>query len=352
MTSRVRHPLTREYWKLQLIFWGAYWALNLIFASSWGYTSWLTNLLFVLLSLLLMSITHAYRWIYVRHALDRSIGSIGLHLLWMLPLSALLIQTVVSSLAYLCLKFFSVAPQSVGAWSPTLFMMYLFNTAIILMLWCLMFLWRFETMRRRHAEREHWQNEIRLREAELQFLRSQINSHFLFNALNNIRSLILEDPHAARQGLSDLATMLRGILHSEAASTVSLREEVELVKGYLALEALQFEQRMSFDIAIDPRVQDARIPPLLLQTLVENAIKHGIARRACGGAVRVSAAPLGTGQWRLEVENPPAELPPRHDGNGIGLRNARERLKAAFGDGASLDLVIGDQVRATADLPL
>jgi signal transduction histidine kinase len=352
MTTSARHPISREYWKLQFIFWSAYWLLNLIFAGSWGYNSWLTNVLFVFLSVLLVGVTHGYRLLYVRYALDKPIGTIGLHLLWLLPLSALLIQILVSAFVYICLQLFPVAPQSVGPWSAAAFVTYVFNTAIILMLWCLVCLWRFESLRRRETERDHWRNEVRLREVELQFLRSQINSHFLFNALNNIRALILEDPQAARQGLSDLATLLRGVMHSEAVSTVSLRDEVELVKGYLALEALQFEQRLSFDLAIDPRVQDARLPPLLLQTLVENAIKHGIARRATGGAVRISAVPLAGGRWRLEVENPPAELPPKHASNGIGLKNARERLKAVFGELASLDLAFAGNVRATAELPL
>src|SRR5690606_35913235 len=124
-----------------------------------------------------------------------------------------------------------------------------------------------------------WQNEIRLRELELQFLRSQINSHFLFNALNNIRALILEDTSAARQALSDLATLLRGLMQSEHKQTVPLREELEWVQGYLALESLQFEQRLQFDLDIDSTLLDASLPPMLLQTLVENAIKHGIARR-------------------------------------------------------------------------
>jgi LytS/YehU family sensor histidine kinase len=268
-----------------------------------------------------------------------------------LPLSAVLVQIVVGVTAFLAIRLYQpslpIGPASVGA-----FVGYAMNTTIILMVWCLVYLLHAEWTKRRLAEREHWENEIRLRDLELQFLRSQINSHFVFNALNNIRSLILEDTEAARRALTDLAALLRGLMNNEAKATVSLREETEGVKGYLALEALQLERRLTYELDVAPELLDARLPPLLLQTLVENAIKHGIARRRSGGCVRISAAALPASRWRLRVENPPAELPAAHEGSGIGLRNARARLEAAFGDRATLELTSGSNVLATAEMPL
>jgi hypothetical protein len=343
---------SRKYWRFQFIFWGAYWALNLIFARAWGYDFWLYDVLFVLISGVLLAVTHGYRQLYVRYGQYKPITTVCLHLVWLLPLSAVLAQLLVAVLTYACFVLISVSgPGDLTLSTEGAFVGYVINTTIILMLWCLICLLSTEWVRRRKAEHDYWQNQLRLREVELQFLRSQINSHFLFNTLNNIRALILEDAQAARQALNDLATLLRGVMHSEAVATISLRDEIELVKGYLALEALQFEQRLSFDFAIDPRVQDAKVPPLLLQTLVENAIKHGIARRSAGGAVHISAAPTAGKRWRLQVENPPAELPATGEGNGIGLKNARERLKAIFGDLASLELSSTATVLATAELP-
>jgi sensor histidine kinase YesM len=350
-TPTVNHAATREYWRFQLIFWGAYCLLNILFGWNWGYSSWPTILLFVLLSALFIATTHGYCHLYLRYGRDKSAGTIALHFLWLLPLSALLIVMTTSAVSYALLQVLPAGSRNIGPWSWAIFVTYVVNASIILGVWSLIGLWRAETLRRRAAEREHWQNEVRLREVELQFLRSQINSHFLFNALNNIRSLILEDPNAARQALSDMATMLRGVMHSEAVSTVSLRDEIELVKGYLALEVLQFEQRLRFAFDIDPGLHDAKLPPLLLQTLVENAIKHGIARRQSGGAVHISAMPTEGGRWRLQVENPLAELPLARVSSGIGLRNARERLRAIFGELASLDLKFGSSVLAVADLP-
>jgi signal transduction histidine kinase len=345
-------PPSRAYRRFQLIFWGGYWLLNIAYAQNWGYRSWLTLALFGFLSCMLAGTTHGYRHLYLRYGLDKTLGGIGLHLMWLLPLSALSIVVAMSLASYASLRLLPVAgPSAVGPWSWPIFVTYIVNSIFILGIWSLICLWRAESQRRGSAERDHWRNEIRLREVELQFLRSQINSHFLFNALNNIRALILEDPQAARQALTDLATMLRGVMHSEAVTTVSLRDELALVKGYLALEALQFEHRLSFDFAIDPLLQDAKLPPLLLQTLVENAIKHGIARRAGGGAVHISAAPTADRRWRLQVENPPAELPATREGQGIGLKNARARLKAIFGDLASLELRTAATVLAVAELP-
>jgi LytS/YehU family sensor histidine kinase len=344
---------SRRYWVFQIGFWGGYWLLNLIFATAYGYSALLINLTFALLSILMLGLTHLYSRVYRKWFPEKSIASISLHLLWLLPLSAMALQFILYGIIYSAFQIFpawngaGLAPASMGA-----FIVYSINTCIILIVWCLVYLLRAEWTRRRRAEREHWQNEVKLREVELQFLRSQINSHFLFNALNNIRALILEDAHAARQALTDLAVLLRGLMHNETKLTVALRDEIAWVKGYLALETLQFEQRLAYDLHVEDQVMDAQVPPMLLQTLVENAIKHGIARRRAGGIIRISAVALTPSRWQLLVENPTAELPASHQGNGIGLKNARDRLQAAFGTEASLDLVCSSTVIATANMPL
>lgn len=342
----------KKYWLFQLAFWGGYWLLNLIFVTAWGYSSTLMNSIFFFLSLLMFVFSHGLRFFYKRFFYQKSIFYISLQLLWVLPLAAVIIQFILFGIIHLTLQTNPSLAQGIQTSSVGSFIGYSINTCIILILWCLVYLFRTEWVKRRQTERDYWQNQIKLRDIELQFLRSQINSHFLFNALNNIRSLILEDAQAARQGLNDLATLLRGLMHSEAKITVSLREEVEWVKGYLALESLQFEQRLSYELAIDPALLDAQLPPLLLQTLVENAIKHGISRRRFGGSIRISANPISSSHWRLQVENPTAELPAEHESNGIGLKNARDRLFAAFGNNARLELHFSGTVIATAEMPL
>jgi sensor histidine kinase YesM len=350
-------PLAQElqpnrYLLAQLIFWGSYLLLNVIFISAWASVSVFTTGIFIGLSLLLGITSHGLRALYHRYQLTCSFLQICLNLLWLLPLAALLVQLVLHAVIYAVLQ---LAPAQASGIQPVTagsFIGYSLNTTIMLLLWSILYLLRSEFKKRREMEITRWRDQAKLRDIELQFLRSQINSHFLFNSLNNLRALILEDPHAARQGLSDLATLLRGLLQAEAHITVPLREELDWVRGYLALEALQFEQRLQYEFVIDDSLLDAKVPPLLVQTLVENAIKHGIAGRRSGGLVSLRAQRLNNSEWQLEVENPAAELPALHQGNGIGLANARERLAMAFGERAKLDLQLGAQVIACVRLPL
>lgn len=342
----------KKYWLFQLAFWGGYWLLNIVFVTAWGYSSVLMNSIFAILSLLMFGFTHSLRLLYKRFFYQKNLAYLCLQLLWLLPVASVVIQFILFGIIYMTLQTNPALGQGLQQSSAGSFVGYSMNTCIMLILWCLVYLFKAEWAKRRQMEKTHWENQVKLRDIELQFLRSQINSHFLFNALNNIRSLILEDAQAARQGLNDLATLLRGLMHSEAKITVCLREEVEWVKGYLALEGLQFEQRLSYELAIDTELLDAKLPPLLLQTLVENAIKHGIARRRLGGKIRISAESISSSCWQLQVENPTAELPAEQESNGIGLKNARDRLSAAFANNARLELQFSSTVIATVEMPL
>lgn len=343
---------SRQYLLAQGFFWGSYLLLNIIFAMLWNSFSSAAISIFVTLSFMLLYISHQLRSLYLRNQPQLTFLRTCLHLGWLIPLTALTIQIVLHLVIYAAV---TLAPEhSAGIHSFTIssFVLYTFNTGFMLALWSMLYLLRSEFKKRRETEIAHWRDQAKLREIELQFLRSQINSHFLFNSLNNLRSLILEDPQAARKGLADLATLLRGLLQAEAHTTVSLREEMDWVRGYLALEALQFEQRLQYEFAIDDSLLDAKVPPLLLQTLVENAIKHGIAGRRTGGLVSLRAQRLNDSEWQLEVENPAAELPALHQGNGIGLANARERMAIAFGTQAKLTLQLGATVIARVTMPL
>ncbi len=339
------------YLAVQLTFWGGYFLINLLFVGVSGYYTHSSALIFLLLSLLLGFASHGLRKLYHRYAQQLSTLHLGLHLCWLLPITALVVQTLLHCLIFLSIQWLgpsnNIQPVSVGS-----FIGYSINTGIMLMLWSILYLFQREFKQRRETEIAHWRDQAKLRDMELQFLRSQINSHFLFNSINNLRALILEDPQAARQGLSDLATLLRGLLQVDSKMTVSLREELDWVRGYLALESLQFEQRLSYAFQIDERLLDEKVPPLLLQTLVENAVKHGIARRRAGGHIQINAQRLSPSHWQLEITNPAAELPAEHSGQSIGLTNTHARLAAAFGNQAKFDLAFGVSVRARVDLPL
>jgi len=188
----------------------------------------------------------------------------------------------------------------------------------------------------RSAEVDRLQLAIQSRDAKLDALKLQLNPHFLFNSLNSVRALVSEDPPQAQTMITRLARLLRTTLKSSKALTVPLRDELDLVRTYLELEAVRLEERLDYSIDAAPAMREAAIPPLLVQTLVENAVKHGVAQRPEGGCVRVTARRAGD-ELHLEVRNPGQLEDTSRDG-GIGLQNLRERLGLLFGDAATLTL--------------
>ncbi len=173
------------------------------------------------------------------------------------------------------------------------------------------------------------------RDAELRALKSQINPHFLFNCLNSISALTTSDPGRAREMCVRLSEFLRNTLGLGERESISWREEIELARTYLEVERVRFGQRLEVEMDVAEECTDCRVPALVLQPLVENAIKHGIATLVDGGIIRLESRIAG-GALQVSVENgfdPEAPAPRR---SGLGLRNVRERLRARFGAGAGV----------------
>ena len=177
--------------------------------------------------------------------------------------------------------------------------------------------------------------QVSAREAELRAVRSQLNPHFLFNSLNSINALVGSDPEGARRMCEGLGDFLRKTLQLGSRETVTLDDELALVDRYLAIEQVRFGPRLIVERAIAEDARACLLPPLLLQPLVENAIKHGVAERIEGGTVRLTARRRDD---RLEIglENPVDEGARARGGEGLGLDIVRRRLQA-LGD-ARLDL--------------
>lgn len=173
--------------------------------------------------------------------------------------------------------------------------------------------------------------------AELRVLKSQLNPHFLFNSLNSVRALIADDPGGAQKAVTQLARTLRYTLSAGQEDIVTLERELEIVADYLELESLRLGDRLRIERSVAAEAQGMHIPVMLLQTVVENAIKHGIAELPQGGALRISAT-LREDALSIEVENPRPPLPGQAASQGVGLRNAAERLRLLFGAGATLEL--------------
>lgn len=175
-----------------------------------------------------------------------------------------------------------------------------------------------------------------VKEAELRALKSQINPHFIFNSLNSLRGLIDEDPDRARQAVTQLANLLRYSLQSGQLETVAFEDELNTVNDYLALEQVRHEERLRVRVDVAPGVAGWPVPPMLLQTLVENAVKYGIAPLREGGEIGITAR-CEQDTLLIQVTNP-GSLSTKGTSTGVGLRNAAERLRLLFGDRATLHL--------------
>ena len=183
--------------------------------------------------------------------------------------------------------------------------------------------------------------EGQLHQARLEALRAQLHPHFLFNTLNAIASLV-------RQGRSEegvemiarLSDLLRRVLRHDGGQMIPLAEEIDLIEQYLSIEEVRFGDRLAVEIDIDPAVDEALVPAMILQPLVENAIRHGVERNRDRGAVRIIATPSHAGGVSITIENDGPEVLP-HDlttSEGVGLSNARDRLVEMFGAGSQFDI--------------
>ncbi len=192
----------------------------------------------------------------------------------------------------------------------------------------------------RERELRTSQLQAQLVKARLQALKSQLQPHFLFNTLNSISALMLTDVEAADRMVTRLGDLLRISLETAGTQMTTLSRELEFVNCYVKIEKVRFEERLKVSIDVAPETLDASVPHLLLQPLVDNAIKHGISRLVAGGEIRISAT-ADDADLHLEVrDNGPGvrEVAP-FPSNGVGLRITRERLETIYGQHQSVELL-------------
>ncbi len=223
----------------------------------------------------------------------------------------------------------------------------LINGSLVFLIWNLIYFFFQYFSKFQLAEVEKWQLKAEVKEAQLGSLKTQIRPHFMFNTLNNILALILEDKHKARAMLINFSELLRYSLQMSDASLVSLEEEIDMSKRYLQLLSIQYEDRLKYEIQMDKELSDTPIPPMMIQFLVENGVKHGIDQLPDGGHLFIDVRQESK-KIILEVSNS-GHLNGELKGNsslGIGLKNIKERLnliykgKAKFNIRESNNLVI------------
>ena len=209
-----------------------------------------------------------------------------------------------------------------------------FEAAIILIAWSALYFGikhygTVEEQRERLLE-----SETMAREAQLQALRYQLQPHFLFNTLNAISSLVVSrQPERATEMIAKLAALLRNTLSVPEVHLVTLREELAVTEEYLSIEQVRFGPRLAVSVSVSPEASQAQVPRFLLQPIVENSIRHGIARCPNGGEVSITASVV-EGQLRIDVENDRTEgiLQSGNEGTGLGLANTKSRLEKIYGE--------------------
>jgi sensor histidine kinase YesM len=226
------------------------------------------------------------------------------------------------------------------------------NSTVIMVSWSILYFSVNLFNQSQEMRVEKYRLESAYKDAQLRVLKSQINPHFMFNALNNIRALMLEDVHKSREMLTRLSELLRYSLAYGKTKTVSIGDELEITRNYIALNSIQFDQRLQHSFEIEPQCLNYRIPPMLIQMLVENSIKHGISQIPEGGQITVKVS-TDEESLKLEVSNT-GTLKKRNseESQNIGLKNIQERLTLLYGKNAKFTLYeSNDRVYATITIP-
>ncbi len=211
------------------------------------------------------------------------------------------------------------------------------NQTVIFMLWSsLYFLFHFvQNYRKEEIKNLKWQaakNEI-----ELNKIKSQLNPHFIFNSMNSIRALVEEDPKLAKDAITRLSNILRGSLMLGKKEVITLSEEMQLVQDYLLLEKTRFEERLTINYSIDENAFDWLVPPLMIQTLAENGIKHGISKLTKGGRIFIQAF-VQDNVLCIKLVNSGNYDENKAVETGFGLVNTKQRLQLLFGNKANFEI--------------
>ncbi len=339
------------YWICQIGGWVLYTLFSLAMIAAFGGMASLNTsgvLLQIIIFATLLLLSHAFRLYIIKQ------NWIALKVIQLIPrvllgtLSvAILAQAFIHLLIYFLLPLDGISPFS---WSA--FFAYIFNVYVVLILWSAIYF--FIKFSQKNSKNEIEKLELRsaLQEAELMILKNQINPHFLFNALNNIRSLILSDQDRARQMVTHISELLRYSIQFNASEKVTLSQEMDIVQDYLQLESIQFNDRLAYVLNIAEDTKELSIPPMAIQLLVENAIKHGLSVQKNGGFIRVEST-REHDRLIVKVTNT-GQMGRKKGREGIGLKNLVERMKILFGPFAQFQLENSsdETVTATLNIPI
>jgi sensor histidine kinase YesM len=348
------HPILTDKKKhtLYLIVWGAVGTLAGFMISSFNGLPPINSIAFSLPMLLLFGEVNLSAW-YLCRAFPLEKTDV-----WKILLIALTAVTIVSALwTLLGWGVMSSLERSFGVvLSPlplmqSLLIIFITGAPLFLISLALSYLIAaFE--RSTESERSAYEAKLLAQNAELKALRMQIDPHFLFNSLNSISALTMTNAELARTMTTTLADFFRKSLSYGARETIPLKEELSLLNHYLEIEKIRFGKRLSVSLTVDPATEAHQVPPLILQPLVENAIKHGIADSLEGGIVAIITQKKNDRLF-ITVENPMDDDAPKKKGAGMGMEIVRQRLQAIYGDDGDLKTsVVGGKFQVILFLPV
>lgn len=338
------------YWFLQLAGWGSILSLNLIVSGRMyrlGIESYVHSLLYLFLGIcishLMRSVIRRKRLIegdtrrFVLGVVSTTCGFILLH----------------NCVEFSIMRLTGLRVGSEAMLDPrTLFLRRLYVTSFLYFGWSAIYTVVL-LLRKAHAlQLDNIHQMEKQRELELRRIKSNINPHFIFNALNGIRALIDEDPDRARQAVTSLGNILQGSLHSDQTDIVPLRRELDIVRDYLSLQRIRFEERLEVEYSIDPDTLDLPVPFMMLQNLVENAVKHGVGVCIDGGRVRISSSRTEE-LFELTVHNT-GRLEGGRKESGFGWHSTATRLSLIYGKGAVFTIrqAAPETVEAQVEMPV
>ncbi len=337
------------YWIFQSLGWGVFFVIQTVVTTYFiEEVAWEVFARFLNVTLVGFLLTHFYRqYIKRKKWLSLSLSNLALRVF----LSSVILAVVWAIIVLPINSFYFPMEQDKELLAFEILVLTM-NLTVVMLSWSLIYFIFQLFVHFRQSEIEKWRLEAAVKDAELIALKSQVNPHFIFNSLNNIRSLVIENPEKARDMITHLSGLLRYSIQFNTKERVSLEDELEIVQNYLNLESIQYEDRLEYKLEVKPETMDKLIPPMAIQLLVENAIKHGISNLPKGGRVHIRTS-LENNNLLVEVINS-GQLKDGVTGTGIGLKNASERLKLLFGKLSNLTIKNMDEshVLASFSIPL
>ncbi|AMQ57009.1 sensor histidine kinase [Algoriphagus sanaruensis] len=347
-SSKIGLTKTQLYWLLQIIGWS-----SIIFVETINYTffivgefDWSVVGQFVVFAGVGVGVSHFYKTLLIKPAIfDRKLSKIWVRAAF----DVILISLMMVLILYLPGVFTDPKVLSDHQFIISFFGQ-IMNLGRYVIVWIIIYYLYHILKKNSEIIEQKLILENVAKSAELELLKTQLNPHFLFNALNSIKALVLIDQEKSRDAIIKLSELLRFSLNYEKAPFISLNEELNEVIKYLELEQIRFGNRLDVEILVQEETIDQRIPPAMILTLAENSIKHGIAKFPDGGKITIQTKLKGKEVY-VEISNP-GELSTDFK-LGIGLNNLQKRLKSQFGDQAVfvLEKKGNNQVSASITYP-